>query len=61
LSAQHLTVGIQGDKLSQFHFNNEQLIAILSALTLLANPFQEAPSLSSKEAQLQASDFKSKL
>ena len=61
LQMTHWIVGDQDDKLSQFKPNSEQLTAILSALTLLSNPFQSASSLSSEEAQLQASDFKSRL
>ncbi|DBA71869.1 TPA: hypothetical protein ACH3X2_010918 [Trebouxia sp. C0005] len=53
--------GEQDDKLSKVLANTEQLKAILPALTLMANPFQSASSLTSKEAQLQASDFKSRV
>lgn len=51
----------QGDKLSKVLANTEQLKAILSALILMSNPFQSESSLTSEEAQLQASDFKSRL
>ncbi|DBA70039.1 TPA: hypothetical protein ACH3X2_012290 [Trebouxia sp. C0005] len=49
------------DKLSEVLANTEQLKAILPALKLMANPFQSASSLTSVEAQQQASDFKSRV
>ena len=41
--------------------NTETIRAILPALTMMSNPFQSASSLTSTEATVQASDFKSKL
>ncbi|DBA74808.1 TPA: hypothetical protein ACH3X2_009329 [Trebouxia sp. C0005] len=56
-------VGDHDDKLSKVLANTEQLkaILILPALTLMANPFQSTSSLTSVEAQQQASDFKSRV
>ncbi|KAA6429925.1 MAG: hypothetical protein FRX49_00357 [Trebouxia sp. A1-2] len=53
--------GDHDDKLSEVLANTEQLKAILPALKLMANPFQSASSLTSVEAQQQASDFKSRV
>ena len=55
------TTGDHDDKLSEVLANTEQLKAILPALKLMANPFQSASSLTSVEAQQQASDFKSRV
>ena len=57
----HGITGDQDDTLSKVLANTEQLKAILPALTFMANPFQSASSLTSKEAELQASDFKSRV
>lgn len=61
LQAPYWITGDQDDKLSKVLANTEQLKAILSALILMSNPFQSESSLTSEEAQLQASDFKSRL
>ena len=54
----HCITGDEDDKLSKVLANTEQLKAILPALTLVANPFHSASSLTSQEAEVQASDFK---
>ena len=48
-------------KLDEVLANTEAIRAILPALTMMYNPFHSASSLTSTEAKLQASDFKSRL
>ncbi len=59
--APHCITGDQDDRLNKVLANTEQLKIMLPALTLMSNPFKSASSLTSTEAQLQASDFKSRL
>ena len=53
--------GGQDDKLDKLLAHADKVAAILPALAVMSNPFQSASSLTSREADMRASDFKSKL
>lgn len=54
-------VGGSDDMLSKVLTTLVELKALLPALMMMSNPFQSAVSLTSKQAEAQASDFKARL